>query len=123
MNKNISYIEKLRDPKWQKKRLKILERDNFKCRFCGDKEKTLHVHHTWYSRQRNPWEYEDDSLLTLCCDCHQEETNLLHDMQFDLIQILKQRGFTGDDLLDLATAGIQGKLDNFIKKGIPHGLV
>ena len=33
----MGYSEKLKDPRWQKKRLEILERDNFRCQYCGDK--------------------------------------------------------------------------------------
>lgn len=70
----MSYLDKLRDPRWQKLRLKILERDEWACRFCGDSESTLNVHHKWYIPDREPWEYPEDSLLTLCEDCHAQET-------------------------------------------------
>ena len=40
---NKTYLEKLKDPRWQKKRLEILERDGWKCMACGEKEKTLRV--------------------------------------------------------------------------------
>lgn len=69
MNKK-TYSEKLRDPRWQKKRLEIFNRDDFKCLSCGSKEKTLHVHHGIYKKGCEPWEYENDSLHTLCEDCH-----------------------------------------------------
>ena len=64
----MTYSEKLKDPKWQKKRLEILNRDKFTCRLCNDKETTLHVHHNKYSN--NPWDTDIDDLITLCCDCH-----------------------------------------------------
>ena len=63
------YTKLLKHPKWQKKRLKILERDEFKCRLCQDKETTLHVHHLKYNKGE-PWEGEDENLLTLCEQCH-----------------------------------------------------
>jgi hypothetical protein len=66
----VSYSEKLRDPRWQKMRLKIMERDGFKCRHCRDKEKTLNVHHSHYTKGAAPWEYDESTLLTLCEDCH-----------------------------------------------------
>ena len=72
-----TYSEKLKDPRWQKKRLKILNRDNFTCRHCGDKEKTLHVHHKMYFSVE-PWEYEDFLLITLCKDCHDNISSLEH---------------------------------------------
>lgn len=70
----MTYIEKLKSPKWQKKRLEILERDNFSCKCCGDSESSLHVHHTKYLANTDPWEYENDSLITLCETCHAEVT-------------------------------------------------
>lgn len=66
----MTYAEKLKDPRWQKKRLKIMERDNFTCQFCQSETKTLNVHHLLYHPNADPWEYEDDELLTLCELCH-----------------------------------------------------
>lgn len=64
-----AYFEKLKDPRWQKRRLEILARDNFTCE-CGDTESTLHIHHAYYIKNREPWEYPNWSLQTLCADCH-----------------------------------------------------
>lgn len=62
------------DPRWQKRRLEILSRDNFTCVNCGSTEKTLHIHHQKYCKDgRDPWEYNDYLLVTLCCDCHKQE--------------------------------------------------
>src|SRR4051812_4429925 len=55
-----------RDPRWQKKRLEIMQRDEFSCRKCGNDQATLNVHHTFYSPGRDPWDYPDASLVTLC---------------------------------------------------------
>jgi hypothetical protein len=65
-----SYYELLRHPEWQKKRLKIMERDGFCCCDCGATDRTLNVHHSYYLKGHKPWEYEDDALRTLCEDCH-----------------------------------------------------
>lgn len=65
-----SYKDKLQDPKWQKKRLEILNRDNWKCQKCGDENKTLHVHHIEYKPCREPWQYDNENFVTLCYDCH-----------------------------------------------------
>lgn len=70
----MTYAEKLLDPRWQKKRAEILLRDGFACRNCGDKTRTLHVHHCVYIKGLEPWEYTG-SLLTLCSDCHIERHN------------------------------------------------
>lgn len=69
----MTYAEKLKHPKWQKKRLEILNRDNFMCRCCGNTELTLHVHHFTYLKGRQPWDYENSNFITMCEDCHSEE--------------------------------------------------
>ncbi len=69
----MKYSEKLKDPRWQKKRLKILERDRFKCQCCLNKEKMLSVHHKYYRTDLEPWEYPNKSLISLCKDCHEVE--------------------------------------------------
>lgn len=66
----ISYAEKLRDPRWQKKRLEIMQRDRFRCRDCSRSDRNLQVHHCAYSG--NPWEAPNDLLLTLCDECHEK---------------------------------------------------
>jgi hypothetical protein len=63
-----SYGEKLKDPRWQRKRLGILERDGWSCRICSDSETTLHVHHIEYGG--DPWDVPDNLLVTLCEHCH-----------------------------------------------------
>jgi hypothetical protein len=59
-----TYAEKLKDGRWQEKRLRVLERDGFRCRQCPSKD-NLQAHHLFYDG-REPWEYEDDDLVTLC---------------------------------------------------------
>lgn len=66
----MSYSEQLKDPRWQKKRLEILSRDKFACIYCGDGTETLHVHHWYYVSGRDPWEYPEWSMQTLCESCH-----------------------------------------------------
>jgi 5-methylcytosine-specific restriction endonuclease McrA len=67
----MTYKEKLQSPKWQKKRLEILQRDNFQCVECGDTESQLHVHHIMYKKGLDPWDYENELLNTLCSTCHE----------------------------------------------------
>jgi hypothetical protein len=66
-----AYWQLLRDPRWQRVRLEIMQRDEFRCRACGAEHKPLNVHHSYYAKGRSPWEYEPESLRTLCEDCHQ----------------------------------------------------
>jgi hypothetical protein len=67
----LSYLDKLKDPRWQRRRLEILNRDGFKCRSCCTEDKTLHVHHWRYEKGVEPWDAEDDDLITLCESCHE----------------------------------------------------
>lgn len=67
-----SYSEKLRHPLWQRKRLEVLNRDNFRCINCGEREKTLNVHHSYYVKGREVWDYPMFSLSTLCENCHSQ---------------------------------------------------
>jgi 5-methylcytosine-specific restriction endonuclease McrA len=67
----VTYQEKLKDPRWQKKRLKILERDSWCCQICHDGNSSLNIHHLQYQKGLDPWEYEDDKLLTIC-EAHHE---------------------------------------------------
>lgn len=72
-----SYSEKLKDPRWQKKRLEILERDDWCCQCCFDTENTLSVHHVKYIKGREPWDYDESYFITLCSSCHGYETENL----------------------------------------------
>lgn len=63
-----AYSKRLKDPRWQKKRLQIMERDEWKCLVCKSDKKTLTVHHTRYYKM--PWDAPDRYLETLCEDCH-----------------------------------------------------
>jgi hypothetical protein len=58
-------------PEWQRKRLRIMERDGFRCKSCDDKTTQLHVHHLYYVGGRRIWDYPDLSLTTLCKPCHE----------------------------------------------------
>jgi hypothetical protein len=71
MAKRKSYWELLKDPQWQRKRLEVLQREDFACQWCGAKDVTLHVHHTYYTKGAKPWEYPDRSLMVLCENCHE----------------------------------------------------
>jgi hypothetical protein len=71
--KELTYIEKLRSPAWQKKRLEALQHKNFTCEICGSKEKTLNVHHKEYFKGLDPHEYEVDQLSVVCEDCHEKQ--------------------------------------------------
>ena len=92
-----SYSEKLKDIRWQKKRLQVLERDGWRCRDCGCKDQTLHVHHCHYERG-GPWQTPNDLLMSLCEDCHETRQSLESDARKMLASIMAKE--VGDDLAD-----------------------
>lgn len=67
-----TYAQKLKDPRWQKKRLEVLDRAGWACQGCADSTSTLHVHHKQYIKGREPWEYDADQLAALCETCHSQ---------------------------------------------------
>lgn len=66
----MTYAEKLKDPRWQKKRLAVLSHARFRCQLCGARDKTLHVHHSYYARNKEPWQQPTGSMISLCESCH-----------------------------------------------------
>jgi len=95
------YFEKLKDPRWQRKRLEILNRDEFYCQSCYDDQSPLHVHHLYYKKDKEPWEYPNEAFLTLCESCHKEETEKRKLREEKLIYVLKKKGFLQDAIKDI----------------------
>lgn len=69
----MGYGELLKNPKWQRKRLEILQRDEWKCQECSSEYTELHVHHIEYKDFLLPWQYNDSDLITLCKKCHSKK--------------------------------------------------
>lgn len=85
------YWQLLKDPRWQKVRLKKLEAAEWTCQGCYGTESTLAVHHKRYVKGRNPWEYEDHELVVLCEDCHTAEHEA-KELRSELVAHLHQDG-------------------------------
>jgi 5-methylcytosine-specific restriction endonuclease McrA len=79
-----SYFEKLKDPRWQKVRLKVMERDNWTCQSCGDKSEMLTVHHGLYRWGVEPWDLPLDTLWCLCEGCHGMHQDQLSDLKLEI---------------------------------------
>ena len=101
--KRKEYLEKFKDPRWQKTRLKILTRDGWACQICEDGDSTLHVHHRYYLPNKEPWEYPEDAFITLCETCHENETENRHTEENALLFALKGK-FLSPDVHDIAMA-------------------
>jgi hypothetical protein len=72
----MTYSEKLKDPRWQRRRLEVLQYYNFFCDQCGDDKTELHVHHRVYIKGREPWDYPIQMLRAVCKPCHESLTKV-----------------------------------------------
>lgn len=109
-----NYWEKLQDPRWQKKRLEVMQDAGFKCELCEDESNTLNVHHKEYFKGREPWEYNNTQLVCLCVDCHET----LHDY-VDMYKLVgsyaKTKGLESRFSLSVLMAGYRSySLDSFL---------
>jgi hypothetical protein len=94
----MNYSEKLKDPRWQKKRLEILQRDEWKCSYCEDEKTMLQVHHLRYKLHAQPWDYDNQDLITLCKPCHEMETAYRDKADMALLDILRRRCFSAQEI-------------------------
>lgn len=94
-----SYYTQLQSPKWQRRRLEIFQRDNWKCQECGSEVNTLHVHHMGYRGMA--WEAPDGALITLCIFCHQKEEGAKKEVMTKLVNSIGVNGFMSKDIQQL----------------------
>jgi hypothetical protein len=117
-----TYSDKLKDPRWQRKRLEIFERDNWTCVLCGDATNTLHIHHKVYFKNTDPWGYSSEHLETLCVSCHENEHEIISESREPERKqehlLIKQHG-------DNHLTAIQTHIDILMQKlskGVPKDL-
>lgn len=85
------YLELLKSPEWQKKRLLIFQRDNFTCVCCHAKDKTLHVHHIRYlAYDVKPWDYPNWMLVTYCETCHETEHLIGDQLRSNFLDLINE---------------------------------
>ena len=114
----MKYSEKLRDPRWQKKRLEILERDERKCQSCFDYTSTLAVHHRIYIKGKEPWDYPNEHLVTLCENCHAQEMEERSECEQSLLEELRKHYFALDIYQisqGLFDGGLKPLIDQYLK--------
>ncbi len=127
-----AFFAKYKDPRWQKKRLEIMEKSYFACEMCYDKESTLNVHHKYYIAGNDPWDYKDEALTTLCENCHNREHQRKDDFEM-FLKLMKER-FSFTDFAHILSAILweydlneeefdSFVLTNYIVKGIRSGLI
>jgi len=110
-----TYSKLLQDPRWQKKRAKILKRDKWTCLYCELKDKPLHVHHYFYNDD-GPWETRDEHLITLCADCHKELQEGQRHSKEEFLRMILSEKITPHDLFDFAVfLHESGAIKEFLK--------
>lgn len=92
----MTYSELLKHPYWQKRRLEIFKRDNFCCQKCSDWLSNLQVHHLYYLPDTLPWDYPDDSMITVCELCHKKEEFIKWVLKYG-VRSLVYHGFLRQD--------------------------
>jgi hypothetical protein len=115
-----SYSDKLKDPKWQQKRLRVFEKAGFRCGRCHVETKMLHVHHAYYEKGVKPWEYPDESLHCLCVDCHEHVQQISSLLQREIGTI----GLAGAEQLLGYAMGVKSQIAPMAKLQVfsPHVL-
>jgi hypothetical protein len=73
MGERLTYSQMLLDPRWQRRRLEVFQRDGWRCRHCNAESRQLHAHHIAYLRGLAPWDYDGRWLVSLCDRCHEAE--------------------------------------------------
>lgn len=91
-----AYFEKLRDPRWQRKRLEVMQRDEFTCQSCFDSGSTLNVHHRVYIKGNEPWDYPVENLVTLCESCHSDEGQVSQAIHDFIVNVWPDYAFNTD---------------------------
>jgi hypothetical protein len=71
MSRFVPYKEQLRDPRWQKRRLQVLQYAGWRCQICGVKDQELHCHHSYYSKGKMAWQYPKGAIISVCWRCHE----------------------------------------------------
>lgn len=79
---------------------------------CGYESDMNHVHHLYYQRGLDPWEYPDNALIILCKECHENEENNLKDSSDRLYNTLRRNRLRSWEI-DRITA--------FLKKNVTNG--
>ncbi len=71
----MEFWQKYKDGRWQKLASELKHEQAYTCQWCAVKSEDgeqLHVHHGYYTKDQDPWEYPQESLWVLCDPCHKE---------------------------------------------------
>lgn len=110
------FWEKYKDPRWQKKRLEVMQAAGFACQNCGDTTSTLNVHHSIYYRDKSPWEYTNNLLRCLCESCHEDIEELTHDLRVSFARLTGDQQVIIFDIVRFAEHCSLEEWINFLKR-------
>lgn len=91
-----TYLDKLRDVRWQKRRLEVLERANWMCEECrislmSGVHGILEVHHVHYMQGKDPWDYPLQLLMSLCPKHHAERQAVEQDILVAVACVMRDK--------------------------------
>lgn len=117
----LSYSEKLQDPRWKEIRAKVLERDDWRCQSCKHKKISMHVHHKKYHKKYidgqlsfvEPWEYDLIHLETLCAECHENVSKTSKSYQQQGSCKMRNKIISGNDEIRLSALYKQKDANGF----------
>lgn len=112
-----NYKEEFSTNEWQRKSGNKKYLDDFTCQICGSKKRLVHVHHHFYIEGRHLWEYPDETLITICEECHAKEHKF--DNQ-ELIEVIEKARKTGVMALEIikAVKNLMVPLETHIPEGV-----
>lgn len=110
----MTYSQKLLDPRWQRRKSEVQRKANFTCEDCGSTTKTIHVHHSFYIRGKEPWEYDDDLLMLLCDDCHVKRQGLEEVLQVSFAKRLRKILIVELEEMAWAEIGNSARFDHLV---------
>ena len=69
-----------------------MEQANWACEWCGNRDENLQIHHGYYGKgdngkRRDPWEYPDSTLWTLCDTCHEKAESARAAIYYEIAKI------------------------------------
>lgn len=85
----LTYREQLQHPRWQRRRLAVLQAADFQCEECGSGEKTLNVHHVHYMLGTMLWDYPLALLECLREGCHKERQKVQQTILLNVATVLR----------------------------------
>jgi len=78
---------------------------------CANTESTLVVHHLYYEKEKEPWDYSNEALIVLCEDCHKEEKENSYVSERAFILAFKKLGFLSSNFASVASIMFESKLN------------